>query len=377
MRTALLAAGLMAVLPVPVLEGAEARGYSMMICIAALANWVFLLNVRDERPWRWLVYAALCAAGVWAHFVTAFVPIGHAVWLAARAPRRSEYGPAIRGGLAMTLAAFLSLALYAPVIPDLLAQRATFAATGGEEPSVFGPEGWHTLLQLGGSWYWWAAWPGLTLAVIGWLKRPQGSFAEGDATRESGPEPQETPGVMAPLAGLPVFLIVVIVSGSWMYARFALFGVPGAVMLMAIGLDAVWTWKRAMGFAAGTVLFVASAGDLVLRPSKQPLRAAATVVRTRHAEGERVLVVGLAHRVMDAYLGDLDPVYSLLHGADFSRKLADVEPTWVVLYYPNNVSADTYALLEENGFAVVARPAGWVDWNNGDVLVYWKLPDDW
>jgi hypothetical protein len=80
---------------------------------------------------------------------------------------------------------------------------------------------------------------------------------------------------------------------------------------------------------------------------------------------------------MDAYLGDLDPVYSLLHGADFSRKLADVEPTWVVLYYPNNVSADTYALLEENGFAVVARPAGWVDWNNGDVLVYWKLPDDW
>jgi uncharacterized membrane protein len=61
-RVALIAAGLMAVLPVPVLEGAEARGYSMMICFSALASWAFLANVNSQRTWRWCVYAGLCAA---------------------------------------------------------------------------------------------------------------------------------------------------------------------------------------------------------------------------------------------------------------------------------------------------------------------------
>ena len=62
----------MAVLPVAVLEGAEARGYSMMICFSALASWTLLANIRSERTWRWAVYAALVAMGVWVHFVTAF-----------------------------------------------------------------------------------------------------------------------------------------------------------------------------------------------------------------------------------------------------------------------------------------------------------------
>ena len=80
-RAALIAAALMALLPVAVLEGAEARGYSMMIFFAAAASRAFLANLDQPRAWRALLYAALCAAGAWSHLLTAFVPIGHAAFL--------------------------------------------------------------------------------------------------------------------------------------------------------------------------------------------------------------------------------------------------------------------------------------------------------
>ena len=48
------------------------------------------------HAFRWALYAMLCAAGVWTHFVAAFVPIGHAAWLGWRAVRHREIGQAIR-----------------------------------------------------------------------------------------------------------------------------------------------------------------------------------------------------------------------------------------------------------------------------------------
>jgi hypothetical protein len=349
-RTALIAAGLMAVLPVPVLEGAEARGYSMMICFAALANWAFLTNVKRERPWRWSVYAGLCAAGTWAHPVTAFVPVGHAAWLGWQAARHGKVGVIVRGGVALALAAVITLALYAPVIPEMLAQRAIYTAARGDEPSVLSPEGWHALLQLGGSWYAWAAWPGIALAAAGLIHA------------------RRSPAVAVTLLGLPIFLVVVLVSGSWMYARFSLFSMPGAVLLIAVGLEALGHWRRAAALAAGAAILAVSAADLALRPAKQPLRDAADHVRAHRARDEPVLVIGLAHQVMDLYLDE--PAYSLRHGADLDRRLSETDPAWVVLYYPNNISADNYALLEEGGFTPDRRFRGWVDWDNGDVVVY-------
>ena len=325
-RVALIAAGLMAVLPVPVLEGAEARGYSMMICFSALASWAFLANVNRQRTWRWCVYAGLGAAGAWAHPVTAFVPIGHAAWLGWQWARHRTVGLAAHGGLTLMLAALITLALYAPVIPEMLAQRGMYTAARGDEPLVFGAEGWHALLQLGGSWYPWDAWPGIALAVVGLIH----------ARRDRA--------VAVTLLGLPIFLVVVLATGTWMYARFALFSVPGAVLLMALGLEALGRRNRIVGLAAGAVVLAVSAADLALRPPKQPLRDAAEYVRAYRADDEPVLVIGLAHQVMDLYLG--------------------------VLYYPNHVSADGYAVLDQRGFVEKQRFHGWVDWNNGDVLVY-------
>ncbi|MCH7797033.1 MAG: glycosyltransferase family 39 protein [Planctomycetes bacterium] len=359
-RPAIFAAGFMAVLPVAVLEGTEARGYSMMICFSALASWTLLANIARERTWRWALYAALIAMGVWVHFVTAFVAIGHASWLAWRAARHREIGLAARGGAAIGVAALVTIALYAPALPELLAGRGMYGSSRGDEPSVFGPQGVHALLQLGGSWYIWAALPGLALAVAGAATVP----------RSATPRPSPRDAAALTLLGLPIFLVVVLVAGSWMYARFALFSLPGAVLLMAVGLDRVWVRHRAAGIAAGLMVVAASLADLAVRPARQPLGDAAALVRDRLGDGERILVVGLAHRVIDVYLADLDPQYSFMHGADLERKLTQIEPAWIVLYYPDRVSDGNYALLDERGYELVERFPGWADWTNGDVLVY-------
>ena len=359
-RPAAIAAGLMAVLPVAVLEAAEARGYSMMICFSALASWTLLANVRDERAWRWALYAALCTLGVWTHFVTAFVPIGHALWLGWRAARHGEVRRAVRGGVALGLAALATIAVYAPAFPDLLDARGMYVAASGDEPSVFGPQGWHALLQLGGSWYAWTALPGLALLAFGAVT----------TARSAAAPPNLRDAAAVTLLGLPVFLLAVVVSGSWMYARFTLFSLPGAILLVAVGIDGLWTRRRVAGIAAAVVVVAASLSDLAVRPAKQPLRDAAELVRTRRGKGETILVIGLAHRVIDVYLGDLNPRYSFMHGADLEAKLTMFDPEWVVLYYPDNVSAANYTLLESRGYKTVERFRGWADWGNGDVVVY-------
>ena len=172
-RATIIAGLLMAVLPVAVLEGVEARGYSMMICFSAWATWLLVATRTNDRAWLWCAYAGVCALGVWTHFVTAFVPIGHALWLLWRAMRHKERAWAVRGALALIFAAVLTLTLYAPAIPDLLNARGIYVASSGDEPGLLGPEGWHALLQLGGSWYAWVAWPGLIALLVGLTSSPQ------------------------------------------------------------------------------------------------------------------------------------------------------------------------------------------------------------
>ncbi len=362
-RPAVVAAGLAAVAPVWVLEAVEARGYSMMILFSAVATWLFVTSKIRDHGWEWCLYSVVCAVGIWVHFVAVFVPIGHAVWLGWRALRYGEIGRAARGGLAIALAGVIAATLYAPVLGEILTRHEVFAATRGDEPALFGAEGWHALLQLGGSWYAWAAWPGLGVLIVGAARLLR---------RHGKPEaPLFVDAAPAGLMGLPIFLLVVLAAGSWMYARFALFCLPAAALLVAAGLQSLWRWKRPAAIAAGVLLLALALGDLAVRPPKQPLRDASGFVRANRASGEGILVIGLAYRVIDIYLADLDPDYSLGHGADLRRALAGSDPSWIVLYYPNHVSPQRYALLRESGFHRAKRFRGWVDWTNGDVEV-WK-----
>jgi hypothetical protein len=357
----MIAGLLMAVLPVSVLEGVEARGYSMMIAFSALATWTMLLALQRERSWKWTLYILFCALGIWSHMMMVWVPIGHAAWLTWTIARGGAHqvgkrAIAVRGLGAIALAAVLTLALYAPVLDDLLRIRSQFSAAKGDEPSVFGIEGLHVLFLLGGSWYWWAAAPGIVIGI--------GGFVIGFR----GPEPRAA--LALSLLGLPIMVITLAVAGSWMYARFALFALPGAILAIALGIEALWRWKRPMGAAALILIIALSAVDLIVRPPRQPLREAANIVRREWTDNDRLLVIGLKHRVMQVYAGDLDPAYSLDLGADLETKLAETRPTWVIVLYPQRVGEAKLRLLADSGLIEMARLPGWVDWGRGDVSVW-------
>ena len=73
---------------------------------------------------------------------------------------------------------------------------------------------------------------------------------------------------------------------------------------------------------------------------------------------------------MQVYAADLAPAYSLDLGADLERKLAEAQPTWVIILYPHSVGEAKLQLLTDYGLAEVARLPGWADWGGGDVSVW-------
>lgn len=122
----------------------NARGYTMMGFFALLSTWYLLRAISGGRRGDHVLYALACAAGVYTHLTMAFVIAGQVVviaggyfagWQPVRERMRDGIAPIwwtwVGGGV-------LSLALYAPFIPGLLAhlgeQRpadAAKVATGG------------------------------------------------------------------------------------------------------------------------------------------------------------------------------------------------------------------------------------------------------
>lgn len=360
-RVAIFAGLLMAALPVAVLEGAEARGYSMMFFFASLSTMLFVMTRSRNQPWIWCIYAGVCALGVWTHFVFAFVAIGHGFLLVWRAAFYKEYMRAAKGIASLVLAGILTITLYAPAIPDLINLRSTFITSSDSQPGVIGIEGLHSLLQLGGSWYFWAAWPGLIILIFGIIytfKKTTSSII-----REI---------CLASLLGLPIFLVAILALDSWMYARFALFSLPGAILLIAIGLEQIYKRNKIFSIAALTLIIGLGISDLLLRPSKQPLRDAAVFIANNQAQGDDVLVIGLAHQVMSVYKFELNLTYSMQHGVDLKEKLNALRPQWIILYYPKHLTKQRSELLQNKGYEISQQFKGWVDWGNGDVVVYKK-----
>jgi hypothetical protein len=254
------------------------------------------------------------------------------------------------------MAALVTLLLYAPVLGQMSDLRGGLSATSPDQPRLLGAEGLHLLLQMGGAWSGWAALPGLIAAAA----------AAALGVRTAG---QRRVVALCGL-GLVVYVTAVLAGGMWSYARFALFAWPLAALLIGAGIDVLWgRWPTASIALAATTLAAWSA-DLVLRPAKQPLRDAAEYIHDHGGTGSSVLVVDLAHSVFTMYGRGLELTFSHFHGRDIAARLAESRPQWVVIYYPRSVKPETYGTIEAAGYAQVQRFAGWVDWTNGDVLVW-------
>lgn len=357
-RFGVLAAAVIALMPVAVLESANARGYSMMMLFTILATWQ-VLRIADGRRSGPFWYALAVTLGCWSHLAFAFVPLGHAVlalsWLARKHRRASGW----RLSAALLLGGISTLLVVSPILPDLIGLRREFAASDGNEPSLFGVEGQQALLQLGGSWFWWAALPGILIAAVG--------------ITESSRWPRLRIATIAAAAGLFVTFTLLFAGGGWVYARFLLFLVPVATLLIAAGIRGLAYLPNRPGPAiiAATLLACCWLTDLTTRAERQPIRKAVDHLIASTPPGTSVWSIGLGDDVADYYASGRDltlhSVSGLGVGLDSETLLRG--PDHVLMLYPDLVTADVRDLLANSGFTENARFPGWQDWGQGDVLI--------
>lgn len=358
-----LCAGAAALMPIMVLESVEARGYSLMILFAALSSAALLRGLRTGGVFAFVGYALFAALGVWSHLVFVALPLGHAIVLAARIRKPNSHA----GVLAVCLAAITAFALLAPLLPDLLQRRDEFRALDGNEPTLISREGLAVLLGLGGSWWMdgvlWL--PFVLLGIAGALL---------DRSRR-------LPVALA-LAGLPLLLVVVSFGGSWMYARFAVFTLPGAILA---GAYCIADLARARSKApitarvphglliAGSVLAFAWIDRALSLPAKQPIRDALAYIEAQAESRGDVAAAGLHDNVV-AYYGVIANREILDAGYGGSR-MNGLSPSveWVIVIYPHCLDATARAELASKWRLSKTIP-GWVDWGKGEVQVYSREP---
>lgn len=363
-RLGLLAATVMAVMPVAVLESVEARGYSLMMLCAILATLQWL-RIADGRPFAIMAYALFVTLGCWSHLVFACIPLGHATQALIRSVRRPEDRPTvIRWALALVLGGATTLVVVAPLLPDLLRQRTEFIALDGDEPSPLGIEGFHAILQLGGSWTWWAAIPGLGLLLIG--------------LTEAARWPRLQLAAHAGLAGGLVAFVFAVVGGSWIYARFLVFMLIPAALLIAAALRGVGYFGRRAepALLAGGILMIGWLFSLAILPPKQPIREGVDRIRALAGVDGTAWSIGLGDDVAMFYTEGRGP--KLLHapglGAGLDQNTLAIGPDAAIMLYPDLISATTLERLRAAGFQPIDRYEGWLDWGRGDVAVWGREP---
>ena len=360
-----IAAAVVAFMPIAVLESVESRGYSFMILFAILSTHQWL-RIRESGPWSIEAYAVFATLGCWSHLVFVVVPIGHTVASVALALKNRRDRPLLRRiVIAELLAAATTLMVLSPILPDLLRQRSEFIALDGDEPSWFGPEGWHAVLGLGGSWTWWAAVPGLLLAGFG--------------TTEILRWPRLRSAVLAGIAGGIVILIITLGAQSWIYARFLVFMVVPMGLLIAAALRGIGDFEHRgiLGPIVAVLLFaIWTTSVLTLRP-KQPIREAVTELRTLTGPDASAWSVGLPEDVAAFYTLGQGPqlMRTGLLGSDLDARALAVGPDHLLMLYPSRVSTEVLDLLRDAGFTIHREYEGWLDWTHGNVAIWTRAAD--
>ena len=360
-----------AMAPIVVLESCEARGYSLMILCAALSTALMLRGMRRPGLGCLLAAALITALGIWSHLVFIGLPIGQGITLLIRIICVRRDKPALRSSTAalaaLCLGAITACTLLTPLLPDMLRIRREFAALDGNEPSLLSAEGLHLLLGLGGAWGW-AALPALGLFLAGVF----------GATHDRA---RRLPLALM-LVGLPIIALGTELGGSWMYARFGLFALPGCIAAIVFGGSDIIAWMtrrapsaqqrdRAQPIAAVLTLAVAAPWTVhaIQLPPKQPLRDAVAWILAKEPSTKRIGTVGLADNVLAYYavLNDIEIVPTGPGGRRLDALDSDIR--WLIVIYPRTIAAGASTALDAS-WSEHRRLPGWVDWNNGDVIVY-------
>ena len=98
----------------------NARGYTALLFATVLATDLFLRALERGTAGRWLAYAAAIALGMGVHLTMAFVALGHGLIVLGLVARADTRAGGWRGLFALVAAGLLTLAVYAPALPQML-----------------------------------------------------------------------------------------------------------------------------------------------------------------------------------------------------------------------------------------------------------------
>lgn len=320
----------------------NARGYSGLILGAVILSMIFIRLVVRENPGSRavLVYAIVAALATWIHLIAALVVIIHGIiWLAviARSAGRQRTDLKLAAGLAVLLAGLFSLALYAPVLPQLL-EHFSIGKDTQEYQTVQTIETvqsvWNNLVWLLAE-FWRAAiiaipggWPVVTLGIL--------AFATGVGSylRQSylvaailllpavGTVPfvLQLGGIVYPrfLLSSLVFFLLIVVRGSFVLSR-SIFPMLSTQQVTAIGLI--------------VVLLTATMVPGAWKP-KQDFVAAAEFVNRQRLPGDTVVCTGSTYSPLAGYLGM--ECSNVLTAQDLDELEAAHSRTWLLYSFPNS-----------------------------------------
>ena len=378
----LVSVALFLLCPIAILESTEARGYAFMVFFGTSASAFLLRYLLNGQTALLSFYAVVTTLGIWSHLVTVVVPMGHALFLIGTIMLTRRNTSVVRGrawgGLfAITLAGVTTITALAPVIPDLLSDSETFSASTSDQPDLFGREGRNALLGLGGAW-------GLFGGLTGLLLLCTGCVA---TVRDKA--------LRSPLlvTGLPLLVALALVSGlgTWVYARFLVFGLTFTILGIAAGLHLLWTRSRFVAALATALLLIGWGSDLLTRYQipRQPIREIMSAIPS---DGREIGFIGIT---------DLGIILSWY--ADDPKRVVELPPTvgemtttkmspdvgWIVIAYPSRSipETDLEVLKRElstsgsdmsqrlvEGFVVRELKDGWID-DDGTVMLLERSGD--
>jgi mannosyltransferase len=337
---ALPAVALFAVSPLGLYYSVEGRMYSLMLfLVVSMVALTLALGTEEAKPWLVGPWSAVSAAALLTHYFSCFVWIGCLVWLAMRLQRiRWTW---IAGGVVMT--ALLVLPWYL-VLPDSLGRwRVTWYwlyAPVSRRQALAAPF-WLSWTFLSGQGFWassarseWLA--ALAFGVV--------AVTFGLAFRRrlfSGERGLIWLWVAAACTGPAVFDVLRGTNTSAI-PRYALAGLPGLLVLAAIGLGRMRSAGRVVVLLVILLAWSSGVRAILRLPSRQlePYREVAESLSATVAPEDLVLV----HSIPSGVLG----IARYANGATMMA-------SWVGQLGQRRVPADLEALTEGRAKVIVVR----------------------
>lgn len=128
----------MALSPMLIRYGQEARMYTIVTTISLAATYVLTVAMSSKKRLPWVIYGILIGLGMWVHYFTAIVWIAHWVWRADVIRRLSKKGRFIKEFFTKQWvgAHIVAIGLFLPWLPFLFIQIFTIQAYGYWIPPV-------------------------------------------------------------------------------------------------------------------------------------------------------------------------------------------------------------------------------------------------